>query len=84
MYRMYILTWDPIFFRTRNITVRAVPEPSGDFIDALVIRRNPSHPKGFAMKDSTDQVPQFMKYFFVAFIVCASASMLIVYWLGHA
>jgi len=36
------------------------------------------------MKDSVDQVSQFMKYFFVAFIVCASASMLIVYWLGQA
>jgi hypothetical protein len=47
-------------------------------------RRGSSHSKGFDMKDSTDQVPQFMKYFFVAFIVCASASMLIVYWLGHA
>jgi len=36
------------------------------------------------MKDSANQVSQFMKYFFVAFIVCASASMLIVYWLGQA
>ena len=81
---MYILTPASFFFTTRNIMVSAAPEPSGDFLNALITRRNPSYPKGFAMKDSTDQVPQFMKYFFVAFIVCASASMLIVYWLGHA
>lgn len=65
--------------------MKSFPEQPGKSLFSIFLneethlKRKDSH-----MKDSTDQIPQFMKYFFVAFIVCASASMLIVYWLGHA